>query len=237
MNYTREQLADYVLGQLESHEMQDIEQQLQSSPEMQRAVAELQEALFHMTEDLSPIPLNADSWDKIQARLEPRGQAVAVQPEVKTDVQQHISPLPETRPPRRSVLPMFAGWAAALVIVVFGGWYGLGIYQENQQTRLIEGWMQQNPVIKPLQLQDQTRVASVAFHDDGQALVIMNQKADPEKSYQVWGLKGGQPVSLGVISSRTFQVNSTGYEAIAVSLEPRGGSPTPTQVLGAVPVG
>ncbi|GEM45809.1 anti-sigma factor domain-containing protein [Deinococcus cellulosilyticus] len=231
MKYTREQLADYVLGQLEPHEMQEIEQHLQSSESARREVAELQEALFQMAEELPAIPVNPDSWDSIQARLEPRAS-------VEAGTEQPIPPAaPQPSAPRRSLLPMFVGWAAALVLVLAGGWYGLGIYQENQQTRLIESWLEQNQVVKPLRLENQTQIASVAFHQDGQALVIMNQKADAQKSYQVWGIQGGKPVSLGVISSRTFEVNTTGYEAIAVSLEPRGGSPTPTQVLGAVPVG
>ncbi|GGJ42055.1 anti-sigma factor domain-containing protein [Deinococcus roseus] len=225
MKYTREQLADYVLGQLEPQEMQEIADHLQTSAEARREVEDLQEALFRMAEELPPIPVNPDSWQKIQSKLEPQIQ----QPEA--------SSAPVSAPAARSLqLPSFLSWAAVVAVLLVGGWFGVGVYQENQQTRLIESWLQNNPKVEALKLQDQTQVASVAFHPDGQALVIMNQKAEQQKSYQVWGIKGGQPVSLGVVASRTFQVDTSGYEAIAVSLEPEGGSATPTQVLGAVPI-
>ncbi|MEA2207513.1 MAG: Anti-sigma-K factor rskA, partial [Blastocatellia bacterium] len=57
-----------------------------------------------------------------------------------------------------------------------------------------------------------------------------------ERTYQLWLIKGEEPVSAG-----TFQVSDglvmfetaksiDGYSAAAVTVEPEGGSPTPTGV-------
>lgn len=230
MNHTREHLADYVLGLLSPQEMEEVERHLENHPEARRTVKELQEALFSMTDDLEPLAVNPDSWQKIQARLEP--PQVPAEPAPSPT----LPPVQQTSSGQTFRLPVFLTWAAVVAVVTFGGWYGLGVYQNNQQTRLIESWVEDAREVKPL-LQQQTQVASVAFRDQNRALVIMNAKAADQKSYQVWGIKAGQPVSLGVIASRTFEVNTEGYEAIAVSLEPYGGSETPTEVLGAVSVG
>ncbi len=67
----------------------------------------------------------------------------------------------------------------------------------------------------------------------------------PGKQYQLWVLKGGKPVDMGVIPDQLvdggmekMQLPVEGGEAFAISLEKAGGSPVPTmeqlQVLGKV---
>lgn len=59
----------------------------------------------------------------------------------------------------------------------------------------------------------------------------------PDKTYQVWALRGDEPASIGFlgVASRgevitTLGVDLSGADAVAVTVEPRGGSLQPTTV-------
>lgn len=241
MKYTHEQLADYVLGLLEPQEMQEVEQHLEHSREAQQEVDALKASLFQLADELPPLAPAADSWERIQARLESRVAPVSQQmdtPAAPAVPETQVAPASVAAPaPLR--MPNYTAWAAVLAVVMVGGWFGTQSYlkgaQARQEAQLIQQWTQ-NAQAKPLKTAANVQVASVVIHQDGQGMIIMNEKAQPDKSYQAWGIKDGKPVSLGVITSRTIQVDTTGLEAVAVSLEPEGGSATPTEVLGAVPV-
>lgn len=59
------------------------------------------------------------------------------------------------------------------------------------------------------------------------------------KTYQAWSIIDGKPVSLGVLSQNsgtvTFAANLDKASAVAISIEPLGGSKQPTQVAIASP--
>lgn len=73
---------------------------------------------------------------------------------------------------------------------------------------------------------------------DGACLVAAADMGDAPagQSYQLWALVDGTPVSMGVLdaapSNRLLEVACVaGAQGYAISLEPQGGSPTPTQVI------
>lgn len=74
---------------------------------------------------------------------------------------------------------------------------------------------------------------SVLFHPDGRALLVMRDVPDEGQDFQAWGVRGDEVTSLGTFDELTTEVDAAGFEAVAVSLEPDGGSETPTEVLGA----
>jgi anti-sigma-K factor RskA len=72
--------------------------------------------------------------------------------------------------------------------------------------------------------------------EDGTVYVNANNLPAPEqgKQYQLWALKGGQPVNAGMIDMNgkiQFMENISAADAFAVTLEPAGGSPSPTLEL------
>ena len=72
--------------------------------------------------------------------------------------------------------------------------------------------------------------------EDGTVYVNANNLPAPEqgKQYQLWALKGGQPVNAGMIDMNgkiQFMENISSADAFAVTLEPAGGSPSPTLEL------
>jgi hypothetical protein len=78
-------------------------------------------------------------------------------------------------------------------------------------------------------------LGAVLYRVDGAALVVMRDAPGPGRSLQAWGVADGAVTSLGAFEGRVLEVSSEGFEAVAISLEPLGGSATPTEVLGAAP--
>lgn len=73
-------------------------------------------------------------------------------------------------------------------------------------------------------------------------LAVLNFDLPPAasgKTYQAWSIIDGKPVSLGVLSQNsgtvTFAANLDKAQAVAISIEPMGGSRTPTTVAIASP--
>ncbi|MBS1584782.1 MAG: anti-sigma factor [Bacteroidetes bacterium] len=74
----------------------------------------------------------------------------------------------------------------------------------------------------------------------GDAYLAMQKLPMPEKGkqYQMWVIKDGKPVSMGVIDSHLLEnptvsklpMNVKDGQAFAISLEKEGGNPTPTEV-------
>lgn len=78
-------------------------------------------------------------------------------------------------------------------------------------------------------------VGAVLYRTDGAALVVMRDAPAAGRSLQAWGVAGGEVTSLGAFEGRVLEVPTDGFEAVAISIEPLGGSATPTEVLGAAP--
>ena len=71
----------------------------------------------------------------------------------------------------------------------------------------------------------------------GSSIVVVElrdlQNLDADQDYQVWAIAGGEPQSLGLLrvqdGTAILAGETTGsIEAVAVTIEPAGGSPLPT---------
>jgi hypothetical protein len=62
---------------------------------------------------------------------------------------------------------------------------------------------------------------------------VMLEGPGPGRSLQAWGVADGAVTSLGAFEGRVVEVAAEGFDAVAISLEPLGGSDTPTEILGA----
>ena len=78
-----------------------------------------------------------------------------------------------------------------------------------------------------------TPVGRAVVRGDGEALVVLKAPAPAGRVYQAWGLGKGDPVPLPTFRLPLKVVRlPEGAEALAVSLEPPGGSQRPTEILG-----
>lgn len=130
--------------------------------------------------------------------------------------------------------------AASLTVAATGLLWGWDQRQNLVELRAeqeqITQWLAAPVVaVRTFATNDGMHGGTVLFRSDGPALVVMRDLPPPRQSYQAWGIGADGVVSLGVLEDRTLEVPSEGFAQIAVSLEPAGGSLTPTTVLGGVP--
>ena len=63
---------------------------------------------------------------------------------------------------------------------------------------------------------------------DGRVYLRLTQAPAEGRTYQLWQIQGGAPVSLGVFGQDVLTAALPQGASVAVSVEPPGGSPQPT---------
>ena len=216
MDYGRPQLADaiaaeYVAGTMRGRARARFETLLPSHPTLQRAVREWQARLMPLTGALPEAPPPARVWRAIEARLWP-------------------VPAPQPWWQRVGLWRALSGTALAGVV-------GLGVMLANPPPA-------QAPVVVVLESTGTTAVnpATIvaSLSGDGRALVtrtLTPVSMTTDRVLELWSVPpAGNPRSLGLISASGATVLKGdrlpatllkgGTAALAVSVEPAGGSPT-----------
>jgi anti-sigma-K factor RskA len=216
MDYGRASLADalaaqYVAGTLRGPARRRFESLLAAHPLLRGAVRDWQDRLMPLTAALAPVPPPAKIWRGIEQRLWPQGSA-----------------------PR---------WWQRLAV-----WRGVSAFATVAALALAVALIVPPPAQPPVVVVLQgtggatqgvnSFVASVSA--DGRALVtkpLMNVSLEADRVLELWSVPPeGAPRSLGLISANGVTVVPRGRlpqtllkggtAALAVSLEPPGGSPT-----------
>jgi hypothetical protein len=148
--------------------------------------------------------------------------------------------LPEPTPLRQPRKPFFHtlatpgfayGLAAAIAVVAIA----LGAWGLSRSSDSGEGGVR----LATARANDQR--LDVTYLPDRDLAVLNYDLPTPAsgKTYQAWSIINGKPVSLGVLSQNTgtvtFAANLDKASAVAISLEPLGGSAAPTEVKIASP--
>jgi anti-sigma-K factor RskA len=224
MDYSHPQLAErlaaeYVAGTLRGPARRRFEALLPAHPVLRLAVREWQTRLIPLTVSVDPQMPPAAVWQRIEARL-PGGAAVA---------------------PARAATPPRPGWWQRLAV-----WRGLAAFATVTALSLavllaLHG-PAQAPVVVVLNATGQTVDGAVvpatfvaSISGDGSAVVtrpVTQVQLQPDRALELWAVPGqGAPRSLGLISPQGTTIVRKGKlpentDALAVSLEPRGGSTT-----------
>ena len=219
MDYSRPELADrlaadYVTGTLRGPARRRFEALLPAHANLRAAVQSWHERLMPLTASIPPVQPPPQVWQRIEARIS-RGKAAAAKP-------------PEPR------------WWAQLAF-----WRGLSAFATVAAVSL--GLLlavpepSRPPVIVVLNAAGAAEsgvipasfIASIS--GDGRALVtkpLLNVSVEANRVLELWAVPpSGAPRSLGLISAAGATVVKKGKlldgtAALAVSLEPTGGSPT-----------
>ncbi|HJV95867.1 MAG TPA: anti-sigma factor [Albitalea sp.] len=215
MDYSRPELADrlaadYVNGTLRGPARRRLEALLPAHPLLRSAVREWQARLMPLTQSIAPEAPPAAVWQRIEARI-------------------GAAPAAAARVPWWSQLALWRGLSAFAMAAVVG----LAVFITNPGPA-------QPPVVVVLNATTATDgtvpasfVASIS--GDGRAMVtrpLVNVRLEASRALELWALPAsGAPRSLGLISARDATVVKkgkilAGATALAVSLEPAGGSPT-----------
>lgn len=253
-------LEMYVCGALPEDEALQVEQAIETYPEIKREIEIIEDSLLHLAEAVAP-PVQAMTWTYILNSIR----------NVKNKEDNKV---------RTLNWPAITGWAAA---ILFMGGIMWMFNQTNKLNDSLQVTTTENTLLKEEksnvenQLAENNEILEVLRSKDYQAYTLPgNQAVAPEafakvylnkkdnvayidvkglpapprgKVYQVWSLKMEPltPTSVGLIAEQNETaegiykfVNFPDPEAFGITLEPEGGSETPTlsqlYILGAVSI-
>ena len=210
----RELLPLYALDALLPAEREQVEAGLRDRPELRAELEELQATSAELMLALPPEPLPAGLEDRVLRRV------ILASPE---QVQVEPQPKPLRLPWTRTLASLAA--AAALIVAIWAGNWGWGWFQALGDPR--------SQVIALVNSNGDTVGRALVRSDRKAFLVLSNAQLPPGKVYQAWGIGTGQPIPLNTFRRKVVVLTlPPNANALAVSAEPPGGSPQPTQILG-----
>ena len=195
--------ADYAIGLMAAAARRRFEQLLLDDAALRVELAHWQESLVSLTETLPELPVPERVWQGITARIEPQ-----------------VLHVPEKRP-FWNWLRVTAALCSIVVLVFLGSLYN----RDDARYRATLLTADAQPALK------------VEAHADYLQVEPLTLAAvDPDRSLELWAIPAdGKPISLGVIPAGgkgKVELNEAQKVligkpiALAVSLEPKGGSPT-----------
>jgi anti-sigma-K factor RskA len=210
MNYSHAHLLDelaahYALGTLRGPARRRFERLCVQNPFALRALYRWEDRLIDLASGIAPMQPSDAVWRGVQQRI--RADSAA----------SHAG--------RQWTLSRIAMAASVLLAVAISLWVFLGSQRElvatvadQQQTQL---W----------------RIEATAQRDELQIATTSAVTIDPDHAYELWALpaSGAAPISLGILPQRgkaTLVLSAAQRQAlasavnVAISREPRGGSPT-----------
>ncbi|MBW8362154.1 MAG: anti-sigma factor [Kaistella sp.] len=237
----------YTMGILSVEESSILECVMKNNVEVRNAVFDAQQTLEHlaMGQAVEPPPhLKAEILKKIEF-----GNATS-----NFKAETPIIPISQNQTPvsDKTYFPTWMKVASAAAILVVG-WLGYELNSKNQQiehfaknntelTGKISSLEEINSVLKnsrkiPLKgVEKHPDLLAEVYWDDSNKvyLDIKNLPEAPEgKQYQLWAIVNGKPVDMGMYeteSDSTIQAMKSvaNAQAFAITLEKKGGNPTPT---------
>jgi anti-sigma-K factor RskA len=242
----------YVLDQLSDAEREAVEKLATQYPEIHQEIEEVEAAMgtYHAAEGLTPP-------DYILSNILAETARVAVPNPASTE-QPSESTLPKSG---RLILWPIAAAVVGLALAAWM-WVAkqaadqhanqlqnelLALRSKEQACATNEQFLlQQLNLLRQDGLQKvivngATEPIAAVYWNKGQRVAhfdLLNLKDPGQMQYQLWAIVKGQPVSLGVVNWQAARKGLVSYklgqkpDAFAISLEPFGGSPTPTAVKG-----
>lgn len=226
MNYLTEErknalASEYVLGTLHGRARIRFQALLMQHRSLRHVLWQWESRLNSLGNGLPAIAPRPELWQKIQQQLG-FGEALPT----------NVTRLPQAKPTPNRTWQWLTGaaTAAALVLAIF--LVMPQTPQERQQTQIAVVQSEKAEALWSIELAKDTLVVSATD----------NFKALPDQDYELWmvAADGRPPVSLGLLPKqgklslpRKAILDQVKIAALAVSLEPLGGSPTgqPTKVL------
>jgi anti-sigma factor RsiW len=218
-------LGAYALDAVSDDERVRVEEHLRTSPRAAAEVAAYREVLaqLHTEEGIPPPAL----WDRIAASLEERP------PPLRLEVVRERRGRRGRRPPGWTIATIAAG------MLLLGGLLGLLASQwadSNGDSLAAQvDHARSDPTVRQVALAsaDKSLLVNALIAADGGAWLEARDlpALDAGHTYQLWGLRDGTPVSLGLLGRDpmivTFRADGP-FGALAVTAEAAGGATAPT---------
>jgi anti-sigma-K factor RskA len=229
MSPTSDTLIEYALGTLEPPDKVAVEQAVAASPALALELAAWQRSLAVFAQVLPPIAPSATLEQKILAAIRQLAQT-----------------MPAFRARKAPLKRRFGVWrmvqvalsAAAVVTAVFFGWRSSQLQTQlvslEQRTGARVAVLAQSKVVS-LVSSRKNPIGQAFVQPDGTVLIALRLPPPPAgRTYQAWFIAPNQsaPQPLSTLETSLDTSIPVSSVALAISLEPVGGSKTPTEVLG-----
>jgi anti-sigma-K factor RskA len=203
--------GEYVLGTLDTNERRAAEARIAADPTFRTAVADWERRLQPLADTVSEANPPAAAFARIMAAIDALpvavpagGNVVALRRSVR----------------RWQITTVLMGAAAAAVLAAVVVFDRTAPAPQSQFVAVLTA--------------EGAKPAFLATVDTSKGTITVRRVASaapPDKSYELWSIEpNAAPKSLGLVEqaslSRALPVAPTGRATLAISLEPKGGSPT-----------
>lgn len=242
MNDIHSFVGAYVADALDDDELEDFDTHLAECGQCRDDVASLRETMAELGalhEAPPPPPLRAAILDAISTTTQLPADdhpATAVPRDQTPSPSNVVAPAEGFGRPRRPVATWLAA-AAAVLAVALGG---VTVWQQSQLQSIQSANAQRADLLGAPDLRvlpaalGEGELTYLVSPQRGEALIASSNLPDPgtDRSWQVWVMQDGVPRS-GAVVDEGGQVQAwindvAGGEVLAITNEPRGGSPGPT---------
>lgn len=239
---TLEALATYALDAVDGAERADIEQHLTDCPRCRAELDTLRQVATALGNSVEPVPPGL--WAGIASRLSERpGEDRPPMPRL-VDVPAEGEVAPAVTPIRRYRATVAGLLAVAAAIAFLGG----VLVRGNNDSPAPTGQADASAVVSALLVRGHkvvdmdgahhTELAKFVVDPDGRGFLISSTlpKLTESKTYQLWGVVHGQPISLGLLGQKpdmsTFTLAGTASASqLGITVEPAGGAVVPSSPM------
>jgi len=240
-----ELLGPYALDAVDDAERLDLESHLTTCPRCRAELDSLYEVAAAIGNSVEPLPEGL--WSSIASRLpeRPGGEEPPPMPRLGLETQSPFRPAPDRlQRRRRSALATLgaAAVAAAAVAVVLG----IGLVRADNKVSGLQAEASQGSTVTAalhtpghrlvdLETTSRDELAQFVVVPDGRGYLVSSKlpALRASQTYQLWGIVGSRPVSLGLLGRSPSQAVFTMAGArrpsrLSITAEPSGGSVAPT---------
>ncbi|MFZ1063794.1 MAG: anti-sigma factor [Acidimicrobiales bacterium] len=238
-----ELLAALSLDAVEANEREQIEAHVVECPRCRSELDALLEVAGAMGNSVEPLPEGL--WTSISSRIYEVDDDAHPMPELTGNVVA-LKGAPSRRNPTwsKGLVATLGTVAAALIVVL-----AVSLAAESNHVNSLQRQLTSNsfaaaaalstPGHTVVDLTSATRqeLAEFVLLPDGRGYLVSSRLPTlaSGSTYQLWGLINGTPISIGLMGDKpasvTFTVSGSKPTLLGITVEPSGGSPTPTGAM------
>jgi anti-sigma-K factor RskA len=239
-----ELLAALSLDAVDEHERRLIDEHVATCPKCRSELDSLLEVAGALGNSVDPLPEGL--WTSISTRIYDNDDATHPMPVLVYDSGERVTSSRRRhlgRPAPRTVFSSFAAVAAALIVVLAVNLANQANRASNLQHQLVNDDAANAALVTPghtvvdLASTTQADLAEFVLVPDGRGYLINSKlpTLPAGDTYQLWGVINGKPISIALMGTSprkvTFTVSGSKPTLLGITVEPTGGSPTPTSAM------
>ena len=241
-----ELLGAYALDAVDGEELTELEAHLVTCPRCRAELDGLREVAAAIGNTVEPLPEGL--WSSIVSRLPERHDEDAEappMPRLDSEGRSPFRPPPDGRSRRRRTVVAALG-AAAVAAAAVAIVLGIGLVRADNRVSGLQSAAGQTSAVSAalrapghrlvdLDTASHTQLAQFVVLPDGRGYMVSSTmpRLSNTETYQLWGIVGNEPISLGLLGDSPRQAAFTMAGAkrpsrLSITAEPSGGSVIPT---------